>query len=102
MITYSDLSSELRCIQVGHHDPAMGAILGQISRDEFRSGRGMLSVVVIHKSGDQEPGPGFYECAEDLGLDVSDRMSLWVSQLHKVHGYWANLQATMIFPPSTS
>ena len=89
MITYGELSQALRCIQIGPHEPAMGAILGEISREEFKNGRGMLSVIVVHKYGDQEPGNGFYECAEGLGLDVSNRMAVWVNQLHAVHGYWA-------------
>jgi hypothetical protein len=54
MITYSDLSSQLRNIQIAPHDPAMGAILGDISTHEYLQGRGMLSVVVVHKAGDME------------------------------------------------
>ena len=90
MITYSDLSNKLQSIRIEPHEAAMGAMLGQISTQESQSGRGMLSVIVVHKYGDMEPGPGFYECAADLGLDVSDRMAFWVSELHKVHGYWSN------------
>lgn len=90
MITYSDLSKNLQRIRIEPHDPAMGAMLGQISKQESQGGRGMLSVIVVHKYGDMEPGGGFYECAIDLGLDVSDRMAFWVSELHKVHGYWSN------------
>lgn len=90
MITYSDLSKSLTAIQIGHHDPAMGRILGQISEEEDRNGRGMLSVIVVHKDGDMEPGNGFYELAIELGKDVSDKVKLWVKELHKVHDYWAN------------
>jgi hypothetical protein len=50
----------------------------------------MLSVLVVHKYGDMEPGSGFYECAEHLGFDVSDPLAFWVRELHKVHGYWSN------------
>jgi hypothetical protein len=90
MITYSDLSRELRNILIAHHDPAMGFMLGQISTHESQNGRGMLSVIVVHKYGDMEPGNGFYECAESLGLDVSNRMAFWIGELHKVHAYWSN------------
>jgi hypothetical protein len=90
MITYSDLSSQLRTIRIAHHEPAMGSMLGEISTEEYRRGHGMLSVIVVHKYGDMEPGNGFYECAEDLGLDTSDRVAFWIDQLHKVHGFWSN------------
>jgi hypothetical protein len=90
MITYSDLSRELRNIEIAHHDPAMGFMLGQISTHESQNGRGMLSVIVVHKYGDMEPGSGFYECAEFLGFDVSNRVEFWISELHTVHAYWSN------------
>lgn len=90
MITYSDLTSQLRSIKIAYHEPAMGAILGDISTHESQQGRGMLSVIVVHKYGDMEPGNGFYECAEELGLDISDRVAFWISELHKVHGFWSN------------
>ncbi len=90
MITYGDLSNRLKSIRIEPHEAAMGAMLGQISTQESQSGHGMLSVVVVHKYGDMEPGPGFYDCAADLGLDVSDRVAFWVGELHKVHGYWSN------------
>src|SRR5205814_10316209 len=73
MISYSDLSRELRSIQINPHEQAMGHMHGEISTHESQNGRGMLSVVVVHQEGDMEPGSGFYECAESLGSDVSDR-----------------------------
>lgn len=90
MITYGELSRKLSSIQIGPHDSAMAAMLGQISKEEDRLGRGMLSVLVVHKSGDMEPGNGFYECAAELGKDISDRVKLWVSELHRVLGSWAH------------
>lgn len=90
MITYTDLAKELRSIHIDPHEPAMGNMLGQISTQESQSGRGMLSVIVVHKEGDMEPGNGFYECAANLGFDASDRVAFWVSELHKVHAYWSN------------
>jgi hypothetical protein len=90
MITYSELSRDLQRIVIAPHEPAMGYMLGEISVNESHNGRGMLSVIVVHKEGDMEPGNGFYECAESLGFDVSNRMAFWVSELHKVHAYWSN------------
>jgi hypothetical protein len=83
-ISYGELSSKLRSIQIGYHDPAMGQMLGQISEEEDRCGRGMLSVIVVHKDGDQKPGPGFYECAVEIGRDITDRDRMWIDELNRV------------------
>jgi hypothetical protein len=44
----------------------------------------MLSVVVIHKTGDTMPGPGFFELAQELGRDVSDQLKLWSEEMRLV------------------
>jgi hypothetical protein len=50
----------------------------------------MLSAVVVHKHGDMQPGPGFFELAKALGRDVRDPLVCWVAEFNKVHGYWTN------------
>lgn len=90
MITYSDLSRQLRSISIPYDDPAMAVVLDEISTAEFKAGRGMLSVIVVHKYGDMEPGTGFFKLAETLGCKVADKTAFWVSELHAVHGYWSN------------
>ncbi len=92
-ISYGDLSDKLRSIRLGPHDYAMGAMLGQISEEEDASGRGMLSAVVVHKpskEGDVMPGGGFFDCAAGLGRDISDRDSMWIAELRRVHNEWKN------------
>ena len=49
----------------------------------------MLTVIVVHKTGDMEPGKGFYELAALLGHNTKDPMKFWVSELHKVHAVWS-------------
>lgn len=90
MITYGELSQKLAAIAIGPHDSAMAAMLGEVSGEEDAAGRGMLSALVVHKYGDMEPGSGFFEFASSLGRDVSDRVTCWVTELHKVHDQWAN------------
>jgi hypothetical protein len=85
LITYGELSQKLTSIKIGHHDNAMGAMLGQISTEEDACGRGMLSVIVVRKHGDKQPGKGFYECAAELGRDVTDRDRMWVDELKRVY-----------------
>ena len=90
MIAYSELSRKLTSIAIAPFGSPMSEMLGEIAEEEDRAGHGLLTVLVVHKSGDMEPGVGFYELAEKLGRDVSDRLNLWVTELHKVHDYWAN------------
>ena len=49
----------------------------------------MLTVVVVHKFGDQMPGPGFFELARSLGYDTADRDACWIGELARVHRAWS-------------
>ena len=49
-------------------------MLGKISEEENAGGRGMLSVVVCHRDGDLQPGPGFFRLVKKLGRDTSDKL----------------------------
>jgi hypothetical protein len=89
MIPYSDLVARLKSIHLEAHDQRLFHLLGQVSSQEDAAGRGMLSVVVVHKSGDMQPGPGFFDLAKRLGRDTSDILNCWVSELKKVHAYWS-------------
>jgi hypothetical protein len=80
-IAYSELVQKIKVLDLQAHDPRLDGLLGQISIEETGHGHRMLSVLVVHKSGDLRPGRGFYECAEALGLDTSDEDRLWVDQL---------------------
>jgi hypothetical protein len=67
----------------------MRAFLGEISTAEHNQGRGMLSVVVVYKHGEQMPGPGFFELARGLGHRVRDETEFWIEELQKVYAVWA-------------
>ena len=71
-IAYSELADQITAIDIGAHDPRMFHLLGEISIEEEKAGRGMLTAIVVHKSGDMQPGPGFFELAKSLGKDTSD------------------------------
>ena len=90
MISYSELVEQIQTIQLEPESYALAAMLGEISSDEDASGRGMLTVIVVHKSGDMHPGPGFFELAKKLGRDTSDILKCWVNELKKVHAYWSS------------
>lgn len=89
MLTYSELFGlHVKAIALAPSDPRVAAFLDEISRAEDQTGRGMLSVVVVHKHGDMEPGEGFFTLAQQLGRDTRDRQAFWVSELHQVHAAW--------------
>lgn len=93
MVAYSDLIKKVSIIHFDidliDHRNLLAQMLGEISLEEDRSGRGMLSAIVVHKYGDQEPGQGFFEFAEILGRDISDKLKFWVNEVKAIYSYWA-------------
>ncbi len=89
MIPYSELVNQVTTISLEPNSYALAAMLGEISAEEDDAGRGMLTVIVVHKEGDMQPGPGFFELAGDLGRDTSDILKCWVDELHTVHRVWS-------------
>ena len=89
MIAYSDLVKRIKSITIEAHDPRLFHMLGEISSEEDAAGRGMLTVLVVHKVGDMQPGPGFFELAKRLGRNTSNLLKCWVDELHKVHAIWS-------------
>jgi hypothetical protein len=89
MIPYSELVEKITAITLEPNSFALAALLGEVSSEEDADGRGMLSVIVVHKDGDMQPGPGFFELAGELGRDTSDILKCWVEELKKVHRVWS-------------
>lgn len=90
MMPYSELAAKIQSMDLEAHDIRLFHLLGEISTEEDKNGRGMLSVIVVHKHGDMQPGPGFFELAEELGRDTTDILECWVKELKKVHAYWSS------------
>ena len=88
-IPYSELVRQIKSIDVEAHDQRLFHLLGEVSTEEHTEGRGMLTVIVVHKHADMQPGPGFFDLAKQLGKDTSDILSCWVKELKNVHGYWS-------------
>jgi hypothetical protein len=66
-----------------------GQMLGEISREEVRCGRPMLTAVVVGTSG--YPGDGFYGLAHDLGKIPSptQNVTFWEAERQRVYDTWA-------------
>ncbi|MCK4283658.1 MAG: hypothetical protein KAX44_05025 [Candidatus Brocadiae bacterium] len=88
MIPYSELVSRIQSISFGPHDSPFFHFLGEISTEESQAGRGMMTALVVHKDGDMQPGPGFFDLAQSLGRDTTDITACWVEELKKVHAVW--------------
>ena len=96
IMTYSDLAGPLGLDLSNDSDRnSLTQFLREIAIYEQLCDRLMLTSLVIHKSGNNDPGEGFFSIAKDLGLfdgsrRTEDRALFWVGQVSAVHKYWAN------------
>ncbi|MEL6709367.1 MAG: hypothetical protein AAFP79_13885 [Pseudomonadota bacterium] len=88
LISYSELVERITAVHLEAHDTRLDHFLGQIAGEDDEAGKGLTTVLVVHKSGDQMPGPGFFDMAEGRGRDVSDPVAFWMQELKAVHEYW--------------
>jgi hypothetical protein len=89
IIGYAELISEVPAIQFERHSAPFTAMLQEVAALEDAAGRGMITAVVIHKYRDKLPGPEFYELAERLGRDTSDRARCWSDEVERVYAAWS-------------
>jgi hypothetical protein len=84
-LTYTDAVAEIReFLRFDPHDAVFHHMLCQISVEEDAAGRGLLSALVVHKYGNGQPGPGFYELASSLGRDTRDRIRFWIEEVNRL------------------
>jgi hypothetical protein len=92
IIWYSDLVAKLKLIRLDLHQPdhraVLASLLGDVSIDENKEGRAMLSSIVVKKQGDMEPGDGFFQLAEGLGKDLSDKTKFWLTEVKNSFDNW--------------
>ncbi|MRS04693.1 hypothetical protein EG832_15975 [bacterium] len=88
LISYSDLMYQITSIKMDPHDVRISPFLEEISLAEHSGGRPLITAIVTHKTGDMQPGHGFYELAKKLGKDITDLTKCWVEEFKKVHSYW--------------
>jgi hypothetical protein len=89
-ISYSDLVKEITAIQFEPYDTRLFHLLGETSKEEDAAGRGMLTAVVVHKTGDMQPGPGFYKLATEIGHAPTDPIRFWIEELNRVFATWSS------------
>jgi hypothetical protein len=89
MLRYGELAGMMTTIHLEPHDPKFWAILGDVASDEATAKRGLLSVIVVHKGDDMEPGFGFYELAKYFGRKTHDKTTCFIEEMHFVHAQWS-------------
>jgi hypothetical protein len=96
LITYSELTQKITTCDLPCPSDALSTLLEELSRLENEQDRGMLSALVVHKTGEPVPGTGFYKLARELGKAPADQMTqnkramlMWVEELKKVIAHWS-------------
>ncbi len=89
-ISYSELVNAVQAIHLEPDSQILANMLGEISTEEDAAGHGMLTVIVVHKTGDMQPGPGFFGLAEALGRNTSDIEKCWIEEFNRVLDHWSN------------
>ena len=87
--TYQHIAAMMDLPSSGQHMARqIGLVLGEISEDEVKQGRPMLSAVAVRVSG--EPGMGFYVAAKDLGRTPTDARdkAFWERERDDVYETW--------------
>ena len=90
-VTYQEIAELVGLPTRGSYMGAeIGHLLGEISEDEHRHGRPMLSAIAVSVSG--MPGPGFFELARNLGkLDTAgaeQERDFWKKEKVAVYATW--------------
>ena len=89
LTTYQDIALIMALPLTGAYMGAeTGIILGEISEDEARAGRPMLSAIAVGVSG--KPGSGFFGLARDLGRlrEGEDEMAFWQAERKRTYSAW--------------
>ncbi len=92
-ITYRVLLNHIRHLiksspLIDEQDKRFHHMLGDVSRAEDKAGRGMLTVLVVHKGHDLLPGNDFFNLARQLGYTFKDKVELWDKMFKKVCAAW--------------
>ncbi len=96
IISYEDLNEQLQLglnFEMPPDRDLLGVWLGEISEDEVKAARHMLSALVGHKEGAGvgDPGKGFYKFAKALGVyPGGDDLGFWAREVKWLHDYWKN------------
>lgn len=90
LFTYPDVATIMGLPRSGSHMAReVGRLIGEISEDEVKNGRPMLSALVV-SSVTFRPGDGFYYWARELGRlgAGEDKADFWDKEREAVYQAW--------------
>lgn len=82
-ITYKNLTEEITVARYAPNGKPLVRLLGRISEDSERAGRGLLSVLVVRRK-DKIPGAGFFALATKLRGPIEDRTAFFQRERDRV------------------
>ena len=93
---YSDVSPLVGLSMTIDQDrEQIALLLSEIAWHEHQNNRPMLTSLIVHKGGDNNPGEGFFAIAKEFSLfngsrDPILRLEFWANQVRLVHNLWAS------------
>lgn len=94
LITYGEIAPTVNLDMGNDADrEQMSQLLAEIATHEQQAGRPMLTAVVVHQGGDNNPGEGFFAIATEFGRfggghNQLQRLEFWVREVAGVHDHW--------------
>lgn len=95
LAAYSDVSPLLGLsMDISEHRDEIATMLTAIAIHEYKSGRPMLTALIVHRGDDNTPGEGFFSIAEQLGLydgsrNPLQRLTFWANQVRNIYNHWS-------------
>ena len=86
-IYYGELCGKINSFNLSPDDQLLHDILGEISKESFKMGKGMLSVFAVKKETGL-PGKGFFSSAMDLGYRITKWERFAKEQRDLVHNQY--------------
>ena len=93
-VTYQEIAKLIGFPLEGNYmGTEIGHLLGEISEDEVKHGRPMLSAIVVTTAG--HPGPGFFTLARYLqrltGMASDAELNFWEAEVQAVYDAWKTI-----------
>lgn len=81
-------------MEIAEDRKRISQLLEEIAMHEFNAGRPMLTAIVVHLGGDNNPGEGFFAIATQIGRFSGSRQQIprlefWSRQVQEVYNYWS-------------
>lgn len=96
IINYTDLLKQSKVnldMSVPFDRGQLGHLLGEISWNEVKQGRPMLSSVALH-AGDFKQGQGFFDLAKELYSitfnNEDEQVKFGMEEMNKTHKFWSS------------